>query len=898
MHPWKPQLYLTTALVAAGCSFTEPSDIAQDTATDGDGQTTGGETSVAACSGPNQSKVECEGERPSGLRAGDPAAPTSVRASGNSVEHGEQRTDPLLYQPGPEGVLLGAPGPIEQQPAICDASDLQGLAGDALTDYLTGQTMNCLRYLWMADGGVQAALADANVEYVANKITALAPSYDGSNSLGHRQLWFFVRVAYYHAFFGSIPAPDASTDAAVEAGLQAMAANQNILADGAEAGAVLYELVHAADASDLAYAIRPLLQDVLDTLAVGDRLDQYEQSLAVDAALFAVARQVTNQAFWSNAVDMDGLIASLSLLAQDGNGDLIPSYEWVVNNAIWALGKVAIVPAYHQSAVSALVTAQDALPYLSVPFLWTIKVLDLYANCVTSDPLVILCMADVKPAVEALLFPNTFTFDDGAMVVRTPLTLPQLQPLYHAAKEVGAQFNRITETIVPITGDPNGVLEMIIYGTRKDYKDYHTLLYGLSSNNGGIYIEQQGAFYTYERLPSESIYTLEELFRHEYVHYLAGRFLIEGFWGAEPIYSDGRMIWFDEGLAEFLVWSTPGGGVLPRKSLVEGVAADGGVDRLSVADLLHAEYDGFTFYRYAGLFFLYLYEHDIGTLRELLGYANSSDISGFDALVESLSADLGLEASYQAFLDDLVAGVGTLDNPSTSFPNLATLDTADITTIETAFHDTRLGAYAQCSLSAIAANPRFSCRGVLTTVKQVSIPDPDVTWGQFDTDLDELIGELLSDAELDNFQHVTCRFARMSPYPLTGGYYTLADFHCEGPLGVGPHVLLPHLEQMQQDLEDTRHGAVQTTCSEPIPGDVHCTSATSTRLYPVGTAQSVLQAEFDDGVQELHNQLYATRPSYYRDLDCFSLENEHVVNYPGNQIYMVGTIGCNAVFEP
>jgi microbial collagenase len=855
------------------------------------------EASVAACSGPDQSPLECGGERPSALRPGDPALPANAIRFGNSVGHGDHRYDSRSFQPGPLEPPSGTLGPGDEDAVGCDSSDLMGLSGKELTSYLAMQTMNCLYYLWTPDAGVQAALVDANVQTVANKIVEIAAGYDGTNSAGYRQLWFFVRIAYYHAFYGDIPALDESTDTAVQTSLQAMAANGSITSDGAEAGAVLYELVHAADASDLAYTIQPLYQTVLNKMAVASRLDQYEQAIAVHAVLFSIARQATQPAFSADAAQMNALIGSLAWLASNGNMDLMPTYEWVVNNAIWALGQIAQVPAFHQAAVTALVAAQDAHPYLSVPFLWTVQVLDNYADCETSDPMVTLCMADVRPALEAMLFPNSFNFDDGALFVRSPLTLEDLQPLYHAGKEVLAQFNRISETMAPLAGDPNGELTMVIYGTKSDYEDYHGLLFGLPTNNGGIYIEQDATFYTYERLPSESIYTLEDLFRHEYVHYLVGRFLIDGFWGEVPIYDEDRMIWFDEGLAEFLVWSTPGGGVRPRRTLVNLVAGDG-ANRLTIAEIFDATYSSFTFYRYAGLFFLFLYENDIGTLRDLLAHVHVGDIAGFDALVASLAADAQLETSYQAFLDELVAQVKMLDDPSTSFPELASLDTADIAVVQAAFRETQMGYLANCSLAAIAVNPRFSCRGYLTTVLEPDPPDPDVAWAEFDADLDGIISDLVSEAEFDNFQHLTCRFARITPIDTGLGFYSIADYYCDGPLGAGPHTLLPHLAQVQQDFEDTRVGGPGTDCTEPLPGVIQCETATSTKVYPAQTPTAVLQAEFDNAVTELHNQVYATRPSYYRQFECASAGDEALVNANGGGIYMVGNIHCTAVFAP
>ena len=64
---------------------------------------------------------------------------------------------------------------------------------------------------------------------------------------------------------------------------------------------------------------------------------------------------------------------------------------------------------------------------------------------------------------------------------------------------------------------------MVIYNSPAEYQ-FNRQLYGYETNNGGLYIEGTGTFFTYERTPEESIYSLEELFRHEFTHYLQGRY--------------------------------------------------------------------------------------------------------------------------------------------------------------------------------------------------------------------------------------------------------------------------------------------------------------------------------------------------------------------------------------
>ena len=141
------------------------------------------------------------------------------------------------------------------------------------------------------------------------------------------------------------------------------------------------------------------------------------------------------------------------------------------------------------------------------------------------------------------------------MIIRTgqQVTAEKAQRLYWASKEVQSQFYRVVGSDTPLEqGHRDDILTMVIYNNPEEYR-LNRLLYGYDTNNGGMYIEQDGTFFTYERTPQDSIYSLEELFRHEYTHYLQGRYLVPGLFGEGKLYENERLTWFEEGGAEFLL---------------------------------------------------------------------------------------------------------------------------------------------------------------------------------------------------------------------------------------------------------------------------------------------------------------------------------------------------------
>jgi microbial collagenase len=377
--------------------------------------------------------------------------------------------------------------------------------------------------------------------------------------------------------------------------------------------------------------------------------------------------------------------------------------------------------------------------------------------------------------------------------------------------------------------------------------------------------------------------------RHEFSHYLVGRFLIGGLWGLAPIYADERLTWCDEGLAEFLTWSTSRNGVKVRKRLVQLVAADGQNGRMTVSQILSATYGNFTFYRYAALLFAYWYLHDLATLKTVLALVRAGDVPGFDALVAQLKADAGLETAYQAFLDGVVADVANLDDPQTSFPPPNALDESNPAQVQLLVRATRLGYLANASVAAVSVNTRFSCRGYLSG-QLVNQADPIAAWKEFDAGLNEIIGQL-QPGPPNNFQGLVGRFGRIRFVDYNGQIYPQADYFLDGPLGPGQNALLAPAAQVTADFHATRLGT-NAVCTLINPGLVECTVTLTTRTYDNAVPDATLTAELADDLEELRNQVYAIRPPYYRTFECSFSGPAQVLPYTQAQKYMLRPVLC------
>lgn len=107
----------------------------------------------------------------------------------------------------------------------------------------------------------------------------------------------------------------------------------------------------------------------------------------------------------------------------------------------------------------------------------------------------------------------------------------------------------------PVAGDLNTSLEVVVFDDYNNYSKYASLIYGIRTDNGGMYEEgspslagNQARFIAHEASwlrPVFSVWNLE----HEYVHYLDGRFDMQGDFAQS---TQQPTVWWIEGLAEYV----------------------------------------------------------------------------------------------------------------------------------------------------------------------------------------------------------------------------------------------------------------------------------------------------------------------------------------------------------
>jgi len=110
----------------------------------------------------------------------------------------------------------------------------------------------------------------------------------------------------------------------------------------------------------------------------------------------------------------------------------------------------------------------------------------------------------------------------------------------------------------PVVPDDNDKLRMVVFNDSTEWSVYGGALFGAATNNGGLYLEgdpsvagDQATFFAYEDVPARPTFDIWNL-RHEYMHYLDGRFNTQGDFGDVNANSTGKTVWYGEGIAEFI----------------------------------------------------------------------------------------------------------------------------------------------------------------------------------------------------------------------------------------------------------------------------------------------------------------------------------------------------------
>lgn len=453
----------------------------------------------------------------------------------------------------------------------CDPTAFAGLSGPSLIEAITAASVDCVNRTFSLTGTVGAAtFSEPSMVTVAQALLPRAEAYPGDNRDGILQLILFLRAGFYVQFYQpGIPDYSPALRAALRPGMDAFAASPQFGRVDDVHGEILTEFAILVDSANdaaryLDNVVRRLLASYDEEFAAF-----YWMRAAVNANFYTLSRGHQFEDFRQRVAADSGIVEELHGFALRHLGLLGGPRGYLVHNAGRVLGGFlrydGNTGALTRSRLRDLAARSDMLGPTAGLWMGIAEMVDYYdsENCADYGT----CGFRDRVLSEIL----GEVHDCGGAPHLRVQRLNATQRSWVCSQLLGldAHFHqRMATQRQPVANDYNVRVEVIVMASADDYDIYAGPVYGISTNNGGIYIEGQPSdpgnvarLFVYELGEGTGegwqIWNLH----HEYVHYLDSRYNLAGSFCDYPLGGlcgegtpDGSAIWYMEGLAEHLAY--------------------------------------------------------------------------------------------------------------------------------------------------------------------------------------------------------------------------------------------------------------------------------------------------------------------------------------------------------
>ncbi|MBA5605646.1 collagenase [Duganella sp. FT3S] len=445
-----------------------------------------------------------------------------------------------------------------------DMNKLAGYSGAALADYLVSlPNYECTYGLFAAAPELAARIySGANFGAVAARFAQEAASYSAAN-MALVNLTLYLRAGYYQAEGGAIPAPAATLTRTLRAPLRQLTDGSALFrpnsAATSTAGEVLKLITNMHDEAYFLPSMKALVQRYTNTAARPKAADGLREATAANGytgvltVLFYAHGRPDGQALLRGDLSYP---TALYNFVSGNKADLLGSaigYQLndTANEAFrfmqYADLKAGVQPMVQATLASSSMTGPDGDLWLAAASAVKFYDNDHCAQYGTCDYTTQLADAVLKYRKDC----------SPTLHIRAQdMTDEQMQQSCDLlAREESYAHAMLQTKRVPVANDHNTSLELVVFDDYTNYSKYAGLIYGISTNNGGMYLEgdpsnpaNQARFIAHEASWLRPVFQVWNL-EHEYVHYLDGRFDMAGDFGAATA---KPTVWWIEGIAEYL----------------------------------------------------------------------------------------------------------------------------------------------------------------------------------------------------------------------------------------------------------------------------------------------------------------------------------------------------------
>ncbi|MFE4512995.1 M9 family metallopeptidase [Kitasatospora sp. NPDC056783] len=567
--------------------------------------------------------------------APQPATDAPRLADGERKSVSADRRAPLPLDTRPAEVRRSATpnGLAATAQSACATGDFTGRTGSDLVQHVKAADISCINSLFqLAGGDARGAFREEQMTTVAYALRDAAGSYPGDNSTSVEQLVLFLRAGYYAQWYhpGDVGTYGTALQTAIRSGLDAFF-NSAHSRDVSQGNApILGEAVTLIDSAQENIRYLPVVKRLLADYT-GSTWNPAGMAWGLNPVFTVLFRghQVTG---FDAAVEADpSVLDALSGFAARNNDLLGGDYGVLVYNGAKELTRFLKDTAL-QAKVRPLAKAlaDTSAPNGRTVFQWAAvaEAVGYYdaANCSYYGT----CNAPDR--LKAGVLTVNYTCSPSIKLIAQALDTTQLGTACTSLTGQDAFFHSVVKDNGPVKDDLNTTIEVVVFHSSLDYQVLAAAIYGIDTNNGGMYLEgkpatvgNQPRFLCYEAewvRPSFQIWNLN----HEYTHYLDGRFDMYGDFDAGMT---TPTVWWVEGFAEYVSYSY-------RKVADDGAIAAAGRHTYKLSDLFDTGYgDQDRVYRWGYLAVRYMLEQHRSDVDAVLAKYRTGDWAGARTLLKT-----------------------------------------------------------------------------------------------------------------------------------------------------------------------------------------------------------------------------------------------------------------------
>ncbi|TXS07310.1 collagenase [Streptomyces sp. col6] len=594
-----------------------------------------------------------------GDTARDPADRAPLSASDDALRR--DYDDPRAAEPSHPAPSMKAKA--RARAAACSVSDFTSRTGSALVQQIKSSTTDCVNTLFSVKGNDgYLAFREAQMVTVADALRAGSAAYPGDSSTGMPQLVLYLRAGYYVQYYdpGTVGSYGSALRTAIQGGLDAFFASAHSRDVTDANGETLAEAVTLIDSAEqnarYLYVVKRLLAGYNSSYN-----SSWYMLNAVNNVYTVTFRGHQLPAFVS-AVEADpSLLDALAGFARDHLDLLGTDQSYLASNAGRELARFLQEDTLRPKAKPLVIDllGRSSLTGPTAP-LWVglAEMADYYDNASCSA----YGTCDLAARLKSAVLPVSYTCSDSIRILAQQMSSADLTKACTSLRGQDAYFHQVARDNGPVAGDRNTTIEVVVFDSSTDYQTYAGAIYGIDTNNGGMYLEgdpaaagNQPRFIAYEAewvRPDFQIWNLN----HEYTHYLDGRFDMAGDFDAGVT---TPTVWWIEGFAEYVSYSY-------RDVTYDDALAQAAAHTYTLRTLFDTTYenaDQTRVYNWGYLAVRYMLQSHRADMDKLLGLYRAGDWNGARTLLTS-TIGTRYDADWNTWLTACAAGsCGSTTNP-------------------------------------------------------------------------------------------------------------------------------------------------------------------------------------------------------------------------------------------